>query len=257
MLENVNEARANAEVIEAHTRLMKVALGLEDSRSYWSNIANANRTSDLVTIAFEGRWFGAKSIERVRMLLAHLSFRYDTFPEAIKVLQKWRTIDLNSMKLVCHLHLQLTDPLYRQFTGVFLPERREGHELTIDREAVVRWIEQTYPERWQRPTKVKFASNLLSICLEVGLLQSRRDPRTLVYPKVTALGLGYLLYLLRGVQFQGTLSNNPYLASLGLTGTFLDQQIKSVPGIHLRRMGDLVEFEWAAPNLTVWAEDVL
>jgi len=29
-------------------------------------------------------------------------------------------------RVICHWHLQLTDPLYRSFTGGYLAERRAG-----------------------------------------------------------------------------------------------------------------------------------
>ena len=49
----------------------------------------------------------------------------------------------------------------------------------------------------------------------------------------------------------------PYVESVGLTGATLDQRLRSAPGITYRRMGQLVEFEWAYDSLAAWAENVL
>jgi hypothetical protein len=104
---------------------------------------------------------------------------------------------------------------------------------------------------------VQFASKLLSAGSEAGLLTAKRDPREPLYPKVPDLALAYLLYLLRSLTFEGSLTDNPYVASVGLEGTFLDQRLRSLRGIEFRRMGALTEFEWAYPTLRAWAEATL
>jgi hypothetical protein len=65
------------------------------------------------------------------------------------------------------------------------------------------------------------------------------------------------MYLLREVRFEGSLTENPYLASVGLEGGFLDQRLRNLPGISFHRMAHLTEFEWAAPDLVTWAEATL
>jgi hypothetical protein len=205
-------------------------------------------------VAFEERWFGAKSLERVRYLLASFLPRYDAFPEALAVLRRWRSMDATTRQVLCHWHLQLSDPMYRAFTGTFLVERRGMHDAKVDRDVTLRWVKNTYPERWSEATCVQFASKLLSAASEAGILSTKRDPRTLLLPKISDPALAYLLYLLRGVGFAGTLTENPYLSSVGLTEGFLDQRLRALPDVTFHRMAHLVEFEWAAPTLTAWAE---
>jgi hypothetical protein len=89
------------------------------------------------------------------------------------------------------------------------------------------------------------------------VVSPKRGPRSLLLPKVSDLALGYWLHLLRGTRFEGTLTENPYLASVGLTEGVLDQRLRGLPGITLSRMARLVELEWAAPSLTAWAETTL
>src|SRR5262245_19593661 len=103
-------------------------------------------------MAFEQRWFGAKSLERVRTLLANFAARYEAYPQALAVLRRWPGMEPQVRKLICHWHLQLADPVYRRFTGRFLVERREGAEKAVDRDVVLRWVTRTYPDRWGAAT---------------------------------------------------------------------------------------------------------
>lgn len=248
------DALASSEETGIHTRLLRLALGVEESRAYWAcmdpNVPAAPRALQ----AFEQRWFGAKSLERVRTLLSNFAARYDAFPEALEVLRRWREMSPQARQAICHWHLQLTDPLYRRFTGGFLVARRAGPQPKIDRDVVLHWFKRELPGRWSESTCIQFASKLLSAASEAGLVSPRRDPRSLLYPKVPDAALAYLLHLLRGITFEGTLTDNPYLASVGLTGGFLDQRLRTLQGIDFRRMGQLTEFEWAAPSLSAWAE---
>jgi hypothetical protein len=208
-------------------------------------------------VAFEQRWFGNKSLERVKFLLASFVDRYDPYPEALATLRRWRSMDATTRELICHWHLQLSDPLYRRFTGKFLVERRGLREAKVDRDVALRWVKSEFPERWSEATRVQFASKLLSAASEAGLISAKRDPRSLLLPKVPDLALAYLLHLLRSIRFEGTLTENPYLASVGLVEGFLDQRLRALPGITFRRMAHLTELEWEAPTLTAWAEAAL
>ena len=79
-----------AEVSDTHTRILRLALGIEESRSYWEHVDPAVPAADRTLLAFEARWFGSKSLERVRFLLANLGDRYDVYPEALAVLRQWQ-----------------------------------------------------------------------------------------------------------------------------------------------------------------------
>lgn len=250
-------AHRPAEATAIHTRILRLALGIEESRSYWEHVDTKVPPAQRALTAFEQRWFGAKSLERVRFLLSNFVDRYDPFPEALAVLQRWHSMDAATRQVVCHWHLQLSDPLYRRFTGKFLVERRGLRDPKVDRDIALRWVKNEFPERWSEATSVQFASKLLSAASEAGVVSPKRDPRSLLLPKVTDLALGYLLHLLRGTRIEGTLIENPYLASVGLTEGFLDQRLRALPGMTFRRMAGLTEFEWAAPSLTAWAEATL
>jgi hypothetical protein len=245
-----------SEATEVHTRILRLALGIEDARSYWEHVEPTVPIADRPLIAFEQRWFGSKSLERVRFLLASFVDRYDAFPEALDVLRRWGSMDAATRQVICHWHLQLSDPLYRGFTGKFLVERRALRDPKIDRDIVLRWVKNEFPHRWSEATLVQFASKLLSAASEAGIISAKRDPRAVLLPKVPDVALAYLMHLLRGVRFAGTLTENPYLASVGLVEGFLDQRLRSLRGVSFRRMAHLTEFDWEAPTLTAWAEEL-
>ena len=73
------------------------------------------------------------------------------------------------------------------------------------------------------------------------------------YPKITDEALAYWLYFLQHLSFTGTLLDNPYFKSVGLSDSLLEQRLRSLPGITFKRMGELYDFGWQYPDLKTWA----
>ncbi len=67
------------------------------------------RPDQLNRDAFEQRWFGAKSLGRIRVLIPDLKARYDAFPAAFAILRRWPDMDPLARRIICHWHLQLSD----------------------------------------------------------------------------------------------------------------------------------------------------
>lgn len=241
------------ETSHVHTRLLKCTLCLDESRAYWPHrrsLAEPPSSED----AFTHAWFGARSQPWVDVILANMRARFDAFPAALFVLSRWRTMSPDTRRLICHFHVQLSDPLYRRFTGEYLPGRHLGLRGQVQRHAVMRWVAEQMPGRWTVATQTQFASRLLSSALSAGLIKGRRDPRQVLFPRVSDDALVYLLYLLRGVRFEGTLHSNPYLASIGLDADALGERLRAVSGVRHRRAGALHDFEWQYPDLQRWAQ---
>ena len=112
-----------SETVQVHTRLLKCALVVDDSRAYWNHWRSEPRIGSQE--AFDKYWFGARSLARVKVLLTNFRARFDAFPEAIPVLHHWKHMEPSTRQLICHWHLQLSDVMYRRFTGEFMVERRE------------------------------------------------------------------------------------------------------------------------------------
>jgi len=243
----------SAEATAIHTRLLKCALAVDESRAYWRHI-DPEAPEHPATRAFEEYWFGAKSLDRVKVLIANLRARFDAFPTGLAVLRRWPDMDPETRTAICHWHLQLADPLYRDFCGTYLPERRAAARPEVRQDQVVAWVSQQGPGRWTMSTRIQFASKLLSCAYAAGLVTSRRDPRPLGFPRVPDAALSYLLHLLREVTFEGTLTDNPYVRSVGLEGGILEDRLRALPDLHFRRLADMVDFGWSHPTLAAWAE---
>lgn len=266
-----------AEVIKLHTRLMRVPLAIEESYSYWQNcqpdllklkvdgdrITNkienkTDKINQLAQIAFEQRWFGSKSMARTQLLIEEFSLRYDAYPVALSVLQKWQSWDLVTRRNLCHWHLQLVDPLYRSFTDDYLGQRRtlrvDMTEAMIDRDIVGRWVSQKMGrDHWSPATIARMATGLIAAAASAGLCSDKMGKRNLLYPQVSDRAVEYWLYFLRALTFEGTLLDNPYWRSVGLTGSLLETRLQRLPNIDFRRMGELIDFGWQCIDLNDWA----
>lgn len=241
-----------AEVTKFHTRLLKCDLAIDECRVYWQHASSEGKSPDPET-AFSEYWFGARSLPRVRMLLATLRERFDAWPEALRVLSRWQSMSPVVRRLICHWHLQLADPLYRQFTGVYLPQRRAEGKPGIRRTTVVQWIDQMCPARWQISTRIQFTQKLIHSAEQAGLLMKGDDTAELQTARVDDFSLTYLMYVLRFTQFEGTLLQNPYVASVGLDADEIVARLRRIPAIGLLRQSGLQEFNWQYDSLEDWA----
>ena len=241
-----------AETTRLHTLLIQCALQIDESRAYWQHADGTDR-ADVVQQAFDECWFGARRLPYVRRLMANLRLRFDEYPEALKVLHGWREMSAESRRLICHWHLQLADPLYRQFTGVYLAQRRAEGKQAIRRTIVVQWIDQMCPARWQISTRIQFTRKLIHSAEQAGLLVSKDDTAELQTMRVDDVSLTYLMYLLRFTRFDGTLLQNPYVASLGLDADEVFARLRRISAVGLLRQSGLQEFNWQYDSLEDWA----
>lgn len=240
------------ETTQLHTRLLKCALEVEDARAYW---AHTDGSTDVTAQqAFDEYWFGARSLARVEVLLTNMRARFAAFPQALRTLHRWPEMAPDTRRMICHWHLQVADPLYRAFTGDYMVARRAGPRPELTRDLVIGWVGSQSADRWTMATRIQFASKLLSSAYAAGLIGTNRDPRPLITPRVADEALAYLMYFLREIQFEGTLLENPYLASVGLQGAFLEERLRAVPGMTFQRQGDLFDYGWGYTDLGEWTD---
>jgi hypothetical protein len=245
------------EVTQVHSRMLRIPLVLDESRIYWEHWRNHVTKADRSQIAFEERWFGSRGMARVQALLSDFHHRFDAYPVALAVLTRWCPADPVTRQNICHWHTQLTDPIYREFTGSFLEQRRVQPNAILDRDVVSRWVIQHIGGDWSAATVQRMAMALLTSATAAGLCAEGIGSRQLEYPKVSDEALGYWLYFLRGLTFAGSLLNNPYWVSVGLSEDFLEPRLRRLPGLAFSRMGDLSDFGWKYPDLTTWAAGTL
>ena len=241
-----------AEITATHTRLLRFTLAVDESRAYWTHGDPTAEPKQEATTAFEERWFGGMSLVRIRGILGYLRTRYGRLAESFEVLQAWRDMEPATRRLICHWHVQFDDPIYRRFTDQWLLRRRQ-EPRPLDRSEVARWIADLHPGRWGEQTLNQFATKLLTAASEAGLVTGRRNPRKLSWPSVPDQAVAYLLYFLRGVEFEGTLTDNPYLRSVGLDEVALSDLVRRLPSVRWNRLGNVDEFTWTHDDLAGWA----
>ncbi|QDE82500.1 DUF1819 domain-containing protein [Myxococcus xanthus] len=232
-----------AEVAALHTRILRLTLAVQESRAYWEAVDPEVRGPARVERAFTERWFGNKSLARVKLLLANFAVRFDAYPDALAALRRWRPADPATRPLLCHWHLQLADPLYRAFTGDWLPARLAEGRKEFEPDAVARWVAARPEADWAPATRYGFATKLIRAANEAGLVSSGQGLRTALVPRVPDEALGYLVRLLQRVPHSGTWEDNPYLRSVGLPHDAVAARLRRLPDVTFRRMGELVELE--------------
>jgi len=235
-----------------HTRILRCTLAVDDSASYWRRADLGVPPSARAHVAFEARWFGMKSEARVRTLVSDMAERFDAYPEALTLLRTFDSVPSRLRPFICHVHTQLADPIYRRFSGEFLPRLLAQGVTTVDRVAVADWVDSLAPGRWSASSSLKFGSNLLSTAFEAGLVGGRRDPRAIKMLTVPEVALGYVLYLLRSIRFEGTLTDNPYLRSLGVSAAAFRVFAPRIPGIRYAELGTTAELGFTEPDLATW-----
>jgi len=240
------------EASEVHTRILRLSLAVEESRAYWAHVDPRVPLDARPAIALSEGWFPGRSKPRVHYLVAACAERFDAFPDGLEALRRWRAIDDTCARIVTHVHLMLSDPLYRAFTVELLALRRRGGPL--DRDVAARWVEERAPGRWAGITAKQAAQKLLAAAHETGLLTAK-DPREHLALKVPDLALAYVLQLLRGVRHEGTALSNVYLASMGWAQPAEKQVRERLAtmgplGVRAKSEGDPI---FADPGVVAWA----
>lgn len=196
-----------------HTGLLRLGLAVEQSRVFCSRAGQESVTAILLQQALREEWFPKASESRSRYLVQQLARR---FPPGYR-----RALSAPSelqAPLVCHWHLQLTDPLYRLYTGDYLMERWSSPTQSVNLEGSSEWVrKQALTFGWRPNTVRRLASGLLSSATEAGLCRrGGRDDRELRLPQVGAQDKEYLTNLLERA---GVLTNRSgYLLPVGLGG---------------------------------------
>lgn len=246
-----------AEATTVHTRILRCMLAVDDCAAYWEHVDPSVPLAERASVAYRDRWFGVKSEARVRTLLPDMMARFDAAPEALALLREVSPLPARLRPWICHLHTQLADPIYRRFTGDFLPARRAQGLRSVDLEGVARWVQDVEPDRWAVATRTKFASNLLATAFDVGLVGARRDPRPLAVPTPPDAVVGYALQLLRGVVHAGSAIDNAYLRSIGVTADAFGAAVMRAPGVRFAQLGTTSELGFDEPSLLAWGRSHL
>lgn len=203
------------EVSTHHTGLLRLGLAPSHSVTFWTRAKEDLSVDELCRLAAKQDWFGNLTSSRLRYLVAQLQKR---FPYPARELLGFQPRPEQAQDtLVCHWHLQLTDPLYRDYTSRYLIGCWSGPTTSVSIDSSAQWVKrQPSTRKWASNTQRRMASGLLSAATEAGLVaRTGRNERELKLPPVSAEDLGYLDGLLRTA---GVKNREAYLVSVGKSG---------------------------------------
>lgn len=203
------------EVTEPHTGLLRLGLALPQSLIFWERARHDATPSELVQTALEEGWYPELSRARVDYLVKQLARRFPF--SARRMLEFQRRAENSGNQLVCHWHLQLTDPLYRHFTRDFLLSQWSTGNASVDLEECENWVrEQEVARDWKPVTVRRMGSGLLNAATEAGLCSgSGRGEHLLKIPTVNTEDIEYLRLLLAEAGASEQLHG--YLLSVGVS----------------------------------------
>lgn len=195
-----------------HTGLLRLGLAVAQSATFWRKASDDLPLKELQNLALSQDWFNV-SEARTKYLVGQLQKR---FPFPVRQALKFgRDLERRQCQLVCHWHLQLTDPVYRRFTSEYLLSRWTSPTTTIDLEGSEKWV-KSLPMTcdWKSVTARRMASGLLSAATDAGLCSgSGKGERSLRLPTVSDADIEYLKTILKAA---GALAElDLYLNSVG------------------------------------------
>jgi bacteriophage exclusion system BrxA-like protein len=200
------------EVTTPHTGLLRLGLAVSHSVKFWSRATTDQPVDQICSAADREQWFGVLTESRLKYLVGQLQKR---FPYPARKLLSFRPRpEPHQNTLICHWHLQLTDPLYREYTSSFLLSCWSGPTTSVSIDSSASWVKrQPLAREWATSTQRRMASGLLSAATEAGLVaRTGRNERELKLPTVDSENLMYLRKLLR--EADATDNEETYLMSL-------------------------------------------
>lgn len=176
-------------VTSEHTGLLRMGLEVDASRLFWTNASSHETSRERRVRAQAEGWYPEFSDARLRYVLAELERRFP--PATRKALQAWRPEQQSA--LVCHWHLQWSDPLYRDFTSSYLVAAWAMPQQNVGVTDIEGWLFQRGTHHdWSPSTRRRLASGLLGAATEAGFLTGHGRRRELRTVGVDRTSLSYL-----------------------------------------------------------------
>lgn len=207
------KARPLRHATSEHTGLLRMGLEVGPSMVYWQRAKENEDGLAHRQRATEEGWFPELSPARLRYLMGELEKRFPA--GTLRALKEWRPEAERQAPLVCHWHLQWSDPLYRDFTSGYLVGAWAGPEAGVSVPAVDSWLSQrgTHAD-WSPSTRRRLASGLLAAASDAGFLKGTGRDKELRTVTVDAASMAYLQSLLSSSE-----AENPPGEEIFLSGT--------------------------------------
>jgi len=203
-------------VTNEHMTMLRIAARMDESRSYIRNYNPGCSQKELKAKAWEEQWFGFIPESIFIRLMPALYNRFGKYPEMISVLQQWMDTGLEGFdfKLICNLHIQLSDPYYRWLSGDYIPDRLKNGLNEITSATTAFDFKRRFEKNIKSNTLKHLAVNLLDTATDTGLLKGATQ-KFVQTPPISALFFGYLIFTLGSFGFpMADLIDSPFIKSI-------------------------------------------
>jgi hypothetical protein len=179
-----------------------MGLEVEASRLFWQRALPEEPATERRRRAREEGWYPRLSEARLRYLMGELEKR---FPSALlEPLRSWGPEPERQAPLVCHWHLQWSDPLYLDFTSGYLVESWARSDRSVSVNDVDGWLQRRGSHSsWSESTRRRLASGLLAAARDAGFLRGQGRQKELRTVMVDEASLLYLSRLRELAQAEG------------------------------------------------------
>lgn len=203
---------------EASTTMMKVGARLDETRSYLNYFDINNDLKIQKEKAWNEQWFGFLPEQILETVVYSLYQRFGQFSLMTKVLKSWlnKGLDNHDFKLICHFHIQLTEPFYRWATGQYFSQRYNEAYDDIPSTVLAKQLEKAFMKEKDLSSQSyqRLAIGILSTARDLGLLKGKAQ-KLFAKPLVSIEFLGYLIYTLQHFMFPfAELPSSPYIQSI-------------------------------------------
>ena len=199
-----------------HTTMIRMAGRISESKTYIQNFSEGLTNKALKEAAWNENWFGFMGDSIFSCMMTGLFRRFGEYPKLTKILQQWidAGIEHYDFRLICHLHIQLSDPYYRWLTGEYLPDREQSNLGEFNADLIhVDFAKQSTKEL-KANTSQRLLKNLIRSADECGLLSGTVNKK-IECPIVSTKFFAYIIYVLQEFSFpMSELPESPYIKSV-------------------------------------------
>ena len=165
-------------------------------------------------------WFKYPNSNKYTNVLRSLKRRYTAYPDFFDILHSWSSnMTDTEVLLVSHIHVCLTDKLYREFGSMLTRKELDLPIPIVTRQFGRQFVSSCTNGRWAENTTGKITQNILLGYQHLNRVKQKDHQRVniqrLYIPKTIVFYLGYLVQKI-GYTDQFIIEND-YWMSLGLT----------------------------------------
>ena len=161
-------------------------------------------------------WFQYPNANKYTNVSQAMNRRFLAFPNLFEILHVWApNMSETEVRMVSHVHLCLTDKLYRTFGAMITRQPLQN----VQRLRCRQFISSTTNGRWADTTTNKITQKLLLAYQHVGRLQPKGKSNVRIQDlKIPDTVVEYIFYVLVQIGYTDIhLLDNDYWKSLGLT----------------------------------------